>query len=204
LEAICSQSRDGGGGTRVAIGEVMKTHSFRQSLLAVLVVGALSPLALLDCASSNSGTGNPDGGVCPAAEPTSGSLCFAAEATMCNYPGAATPSGAPGCYCCNGGGSPSFVCSKGKWQELAYASGGAGAGPANFMACPATIPKQGAFCQPGCGGAQQSCSYNCETGNGQAGSATCVNGLWNISPLGLACPADAGTDARDASDAARD
>lgn len=179
----------------------MPTHSVRRSLFAFAVVGVLSPLALLDCTSSNSGTGsgNPDGGVCPASAPTSGSACFAAEGTMCSgYAGLATP----GCYCCNGGGSSSFTCSMGKWQELSYATGGGA--PNNFAACPVTIPAQGSACMPSCGGAQQSCSYDCETGQGRAASANCVNGSWNILQLGLACPVDAGADASDASDASPD
>ena len=186
-------------GTCFAILVDMDTNSLRRSLFAFAVVGLLSPIALIDCASSNSGSGNPDGGVCPANAPTSGTACFAAEGTMCSgYPGGG---GAPGCYCCNGG-SPSFTCSNGKWQELAYAAGGAS--PAGFEMCPATTPAQGSPCNSGCGGAVQTCSYDCTTGKGRAGSATCMNGAWNVSQLGLACPADAGTDASDASDASPD
>ena len=137
--------------------------------------------------------------MCPVAALTSGTACIASEGTTCTYQGPATP----GCYCCNGGGSPGYVCSKGTWQELAYASGGGA--PNNFQACPAVMPKQGDGCTPSCGGAQQSCTYDCATGNGRAGSATCANGSWKVSLLGLACRVEAGVeDAGDASDAAAD
>lgn len=147
--------------------------------IAALLSAASGVLFLTQCGSSGDTS-------CPANPPTVGSACALPNGTMCNdYP-------QPGCACCGGGG---YQCTNGKWEET-----GAGLAPGAGAACPLTAPDAGDPCSgySPCGGAQQSCQYTCETGNGRAVSALCTNGAWQIEELGLACLVDGGDDAGDA------
>ena len=150
---------------------------------AVLVSAASGALFLTQCGSSGDTA-------CPANAPTVGSACALPSGTMCNnYP-------QPGCACCGGGGG--YECNNGKWEETGGSLNGVAPGNA---ACPSTVPDAGDPCSgySPCGGAQQSCSYTCETGNGRAVSAMCMSGTWQIEQLGEACLIDGGLD--DAGDA---
>lgn len=166
-------------------------------LVASVVAAASVGLATVGCSSSNGGSSG-DGGInaCPANPPTVGTACFVSSETSCSYNTGATPN----CVCCGGGG-PTYECQNGKWTELAFAGGAAGAPAA--PPCPVTAPENGSACSldyGGCAPPQQTCSYAC----GETGSqiATCNGATWTVT--GTSDCNDGGTDGGDASDDAGD
>lgn len=156
--------------------------------LAVVAGGLVSA-----CSDSNLGTaqgGDGGAGGCPTNPPANGSTCLLANNTSCNYGAAETPN----CTCC-GGGTTTYLCSNGKWEEEATA-GSAGAGTGAAPACPETLPEAGTACTVysygGCEGVpQELCSYPCGVSGQEI--AQCPSGSWVITTSGT-CDDDAGTD----------
>lgn len=173
----------------------MNLRSVFVTCTAALAVG------VLHCSSGGSGAlgdGGVDGGGCPQAIPSPGTVCSLANGTVCGSYATA----APGCYCCSGGGSSSFVCQNGKWVEFSTGGPPGGGTP---VGCPATVPVEGSSCSP-CG-ATPTCSYSCATGNGSVSSAQCQGGTWHVTKSAMPCATDASlvdadADASGAQDAA--
>src|SRR5450432_3709042 len=124
-------------------------------------------LFLTQCGDSNLGTPLDGGGGdsasgCPANPPSPGTACGLPNGTLCNA------YAQPGCACCAGGGG--YECSNGTWQEIGVSNG-----VAPQPMCPATLPEAGTSCTGNSSpcGAQESCSYDCVTGNGQVADAVC-------------------------------
>jgi hypothetical protein len=102
--------------------------------------------------------------------------------TSCSY--ATANGGAPAGYCGGGGGQEAF-CQSGTWVYAATPGAGAG-----YLACPVNAPAQGSSCAQPCGGAQQSCTYDCAHCGGYNCNATCDGATWNVVTNETACQAD--------------